>query len=251
MKTRKNIFKSKYFYIILTIVLGLILTIIYSKSIFDCDIMFALGSGIFGSAFVTLMIEILSDIRKNQDTEEQKKFAFADIKADILLLLGYEIRNFASYCHLYSEIHKIKNRAENIENVLNILNEYIVEINDHIYEDFNKGIIVVDKEWLAKDISKDKYLCLDALPYYERLLKNINKIIENKDTFFNFRILDQTIYDKIRVTGLLLHYIVVHSNSKSRDNTIEMKNQFFNQIKELFEFLNIDKNQTIQITIYS
>lgn len=40
---------------------------IFSNIYIDCDIVFAIGSGVFGSAFVTLLIEILNDIRENKN----------------------------------------------------------------------------------------------------------------------------------------------------------------------------------------
>lgn len=72
----KTLIQSKYFYITLVIIIGLLLTIIFSNIYIDCDIVFAIGSGIFGSAFVTFLIEILNDIRENKNIKRQKNLLF-------------------------------------------------------------------------------------------------------------------------------------------------------------------------------
>lgn len=72
----KTLIQSKYFYITLVIIIGLLLTIIFSNIYIDCDIVFAIGSGIFCSAFVTLLIEILNNIRENKNIKRQKNLLF-------------------------------------------------------------------------------------------------------------------------------------------------------------------------------
>lgn len=243
----KTLIQSKYFYITLVIIIGLLLTMIFSNIYIDCDIVFAIGSGIFGSAFVTLLIEILNDIRENKNIKRQKKFTFSDIKADIKFILEHEISNFSNYCYIYTNRETIQKKSVTIADILTDLDNYADKINNFIFEDCQLKDKIIDENWLKNANNKDKYLCLDAVPYYERLLQSVNKIIGNKDLYLNFKVINETDYDEIKLFGILLQYVVIYSNSKSRDYTIEMKKQLFEQIPKLFRLLNIKDNEIINI----
>ena len=232
----------------MAIIVGLLLTILFSHNIYNIDILFGVGSGIFGSAFVTLLIEILSDVRDNKKIFRQRKFVFADIKADIFLLLEYELSNFSSFCYLYSEREKLTKKEETIKNVLELLKDYGDKITQHIVDDHKpKEVLVVDDNWMRMNNSKDKYLCSDALPYYERLLKNTLKIVEDKDFYLNMQVINENEYDEIKLLSILLQYVAGFSSAKSRDFTINMKEQFFEHLPKVFRLLGVDINQQIKI----
>lgn len=103
----KNISILKYICIISLIVLGVVLTILGSTLVYNIDVLMAVGSGIFGSSFVSLLLEISNDIRYKTEIENQRDFVFEDIKFEVLNIIKYEVFNFSSYCYLYSERKEI------------------------------------------------------------------------------------------------------------------------------------------------
>lgn len=244
----KNLFCSKYFWIIIAIIVGIILTILGSTFVCDIDMLMAIGSGVLSSSVVSLILEILNDKRHKEEIENQRDFVFEDIKFEVLNIFKYEILNFSSYCYLYSERKEFIKKQESIEHILDSLKEYIHKINNHIAKDSkSKKNLVIDEKWLQLDKNKDKYLCINCLQNYENLLKKLNKIMGNKDFYFNLKIISQEEFDQITVIISILEDIVMFSQIKSRHYILEEKGKFFEEIKNTFDLLGIDKEKVIKI----
>ena len=246
----KNISILKYICIISLIVLGVVLTILGSTLVYNIDVLMAVGSGIFGSSFVSLLLEISNDIRYKTEIENQRDFVFEDIKFEVLNIIKYEVFNFSSYCYLYSERKEIAKKEESIENILVLLKDYADKINNYIAEDSKpENNLKIDEKWLQLDKNKDKYLCVNCLSNYENLLKKLNKIMGNKDFYFNLKIITQEEFDQITTIISVLEDIIRFSQFKSRYYIIEEKQQFFEEIQKAFDLFDIDKEQTIRIQI--
>lgn len=131
-----------------------------------------------------------------------------------------------------------------------LLKDYVDKINNYIAEDSKpENNLKIDEKWLQLDKNKDKYLCVNCLSNYENLLKKLNKIMGNKDFYFNLKIITQKEFDQITTIISVLEDIIRFSQFKSRYYIIEEKQQFFEEIQKAFDLFDIDKEKTIRIQI--
>lgn len=247
---KKNGQFCKYVIIVSILLIGIAFTILFSTKKINNDVLFAMGSGIFGSAFVTLIIEIMVDIRESNRVKRQKKLAFEDIKSMILSILRNESYNFSIACSLFDgdDNKKLKQKEYTIKQILKLIDGYIDEVQTKILKDstWDKDK-VIDNNWLSIEQKKNYYIYSNALPYYESLLKYINPIILNKDFYIDIKVIDELSYKLLSLLSLLLQQIINCSQSKDREIVIEDKKEFFKELVKVFEILDINIEDKLKI----
>ena len=244
----KRIFKVKYIMLETIILIGLFLTVYFQKMYNDNDILFSIGVGLLSSSFITLMLEILGDIRELRDIKKQKKYLFSNIERCIHLIICNEIIYFSLYCNMSLHNKKqLQMKRISVKEALEFLNVTCEKIYTNLLNELDLSDIVFNEEWRTNEYIKNKYLCLDTLHYYEILSKHINYIIENKIININLKIISEEEYNKIEALYNILQNIIEYSNNQSREYLFDYKKQFFDEIPKLFDLLKIDSQQIINV----
>ncbi len=238
MKLFKRIIKSKYLYISLAIIVGLLLTILFSRSAYNSDILFGVGSGIFGSAFVTLLIEILSDFRERNKRKCQRDFVLYSLKENIASLLFREIKNLSYFYNMENKNAKWHQLQLSASEVVSKVCSYSNGILTNIIKTmFNK--IVIDEKSFQELKARDNYLCLISLPYYQKIQNNIKEILSNSYVYKSDEIFNDDELKLLNYYYSFMEDVSLYSTNKDVETLLEIKNKLFEDIEKLLNILGM------------
>ena len=248
-------FKNKYFIMILS---GAVLTFLLFNKLFGeipmwltigLDVLAMLGSGVFCSAIVSLIIDKQNQKVADEKREEQRIFILDSSQRSIVNLYKRELTEFSIYHTNY--ILKEKGKWIKQELTLSEIGEEIVSLLNKIKEFENTQVItadmtVIDSDYIKREEKKYPHLAKNTRLYYENLYQDIQRIISQADSYFINDIFDKKQIDDFKMFAWEVQdNLSFSSEQEVFDGTLlETKLSFFEKTDEIISLLKIsDKKE--------
>lgn len=214
------------------------------------QIISSLGNGVFASAIITLLIENGNDKRAESKISNQKKYLLSDIRLMLPTILHNEIRTMSEYIMLNkNNTLRMKTRDANFSSMLYSVQNLLNNIKDLCTKELmtygNNIFTVEDVKRIQK---KEKVLCEEMRPYYEKLKTYIMTIIEKKEIYLMNELLTQSDFDDLQGFLCLIDDMITYCVNKNIELLIEYKHMFFDDITKIANIVLVDMNRTFKIT---
>lgn len=248
-----KIFKNKFFWMLSS---GLILTFMLFVKLLPCvvvselikifiDVFAMLGSGVFCSAIVALIIE-----KQTKETQDrQRKFILASAKDRFITLYSRELA-VLSVCNSKYFLKQPLNWKER--------NLTLKEISDKLLllmEQFKHSpkLMDIDKAYTLEDINieKQKDICIleKNRILYEGLYENLLDILEEANYYLISGVLDEDIIEKISNLKWNFQDILNCSTKEYSDEelVIDFKKILFEKTPEILSIFEIGDKETFRV----
>ena len=241
---------KKYFWMI---AVGFVLTIsfiatIWLKGVWDTifNIVAMIGSGILCSAVVSYIIEISNNKRDEKLKQEQQKYILSSAKDSLLWLFSLEYKNLSEYLTLSDTTNKFKtNKTElEVKEILNEVSNYLSQITNNASICF-QFTNVIDSNYLTRIKRRDDLAFKNNLPYYEKLNKELLKIIEDSNYYYTTEIFTKEQLKIIQDIQIDIDPIIYYSNENNLDILFEFKEIFITNISKHLNLFNIKESDKI------
>ena len=250
-----KILKNKYY---LMMIIGVVLTLLLFNKLcgeiptwltISLDVLAMLGSGIFCSAIVSLIIDKQNQKVSVEKIEEQRNFILSSSQRNIVNLYKRELTELSIYHTNY--ILKEKGKWIKQELTLSEIGEEIVSLLNKIKEFENKQVItadmtVIDSDYIKREEKKYPHLAKNTRLYYENLYQDIQRIISQADSYFINDIFDKKQIDDFKMFAWEVQdNLSFSSEQEVFDGTLlETKLTFFEKTDEIISLLKIsDKKE--------
>lgn len=201
----------------------------------------SLGGGLLCSAIVSLLVEKFNEIRDLKQLEKERDFITRWAKLNLRILIERE-RNY---------LFKFLNESnKKISITLQTAIEDLVVLAEEIEKDIVNKItqnIVIDVNYLKNKDKKEKYLFSYSLPYYKGLRNSLVYLSDNAMLFYTQRIFDDKVIDKLNEVICTTEQIICECENKNYELLLEMKQIFFNDLKELCDIFKINLKSEIRV----
>ena len=241
---------KKYFWMI---AVGFVLTIsfiatIWLKGVWDTifNIVAMIGSGILCSAVVSYIIEISNNKRDEKLKQEQQKYILSSAKDSLLWLFSLEYKNLSEYLTLSDTTNKFKTNKKELEvkETLNEVSNYLSQITNNASICF-QFTNVIDSNYLTRIKRRDDLAFKNNLPYYEKLNKELLKIIEDSNYYYTTEIFTKEQLKIIQDIQIDIDPIIYYSNENNLDILFEFKEIFITNISKHLNLFNIKESDKI------
>lgn len=220
------------------------------------NIISSISSGLFASAFISIIIESIHDKINNIKTIQQKKFIFTDLKNDIIFLITQETYYFSKF--LTSELRnhqkKVIQKRDSLKNILDILKtetknllnwlknvtQNESELFDYLTEKQNRKLPFQER----KETLMTLPVCL-----YNRIIQDIECLQNNKDIYYFNDIITDDQYNEILIFKNRIDSIKKEMETGTFDLVAEKKHLLFLDINLFFNILKIDENRDLDYQI--
>lgn len=207
----------------------------------------SIGGGLICSALVAIIIEKLHEKLEIVSVEKQRRFIFSYLQRDLLHILSFENKNLSEYFLINNEGHKKTNKSElSISDSLLLLQNKLAMVIE--LQGDQTGTIIIDKNWMKNQDATKSCLMSISLPYYKRLMSDMNSIIINKDTYFINNVLDEQTFERLTSEYYLLEDIIRFSEENAIDLVVEEKKLFYDDMLKLLQSLKVNIEE--KITVY-
>lgn len=235
---------KKYFWMMLAgsiATLSIIATIWTDKTwtvIFNLIAM--LGSGILCSAVVSYIIEISNNKRDENLKQKQQEYILSSIKDSLLWLFSLEYKNLSEYLTLSNTTNKYKTNKKELE-----VEEALNEVSNYLKQITNNATIcflytnVIDSNYLTRIKRRDDLAFKNNLPCYEKLNKELLKIIEDSNYYYTTEIFTKEQLKIIQDIQIDIDQIIYYSNENNLDILFEFKEIFITNISKHLNLFNI------------
>lgn len=247
---KKNI---KYITLIFISVVGLALIVstIWYKDKDLSTIIASIGSGIFCSSIVSMLVEFFNK-KRDISNKLQIKYSVLDmLKNDLLYLLTQECKYLSYYLVIENQRKKSNIIKTSAREIIEKIIKNLSLINDTIQKEFQEHTNHINLEWLKNNQEKNETLYNYILPYYKRVKADINNFLSNQILLLTQNILSKDEIDFLKTCEIIIDDIIHYSESECREFLIEVKEDFYKEyIYNLLSFLRYN-NERISTILYN
>ena len=213
------------------------------------DILAMLGSGVFCSAIVSLIIEKQNKKAIKKMREEQTQFVLRSAQRSIINLFRYELRNLSGYYadYVLKEKRTLTKKELTFKEIGDEIVRLINEIKNFESECLNSGGAIITPETIKRDEDKSKTLARNPRPYYESIYEKLQSITSNSSLYLVNDIFDKkeiAFFDTLTwdVQGVLNYDTEMHVY----DGTLlEFKLCLYEQTEDIISKFHLENSKEI------
>lgn len=243
---------------IIMMVSGIVLTLLLFCTIWvsSCwDIVFnvfaMLGSGVFCSAIVSLIVEQNNERREKQRKQEQRDFLLSSLKNAIELLTMAEINALSRHCLLDRDEKQVKRIKEDM-----LIHTAIGKIREYISIVVNNTELLwpntpnIDTDLIDRMNTINKFAYKETVIYYQAISKILLNIISDSSSYYANGILNDKQIDELKTLSVLIEDVILNSNENTLDLLISYKDILFENLEANLDVLQMDRSRVINYRIY-
>lgn len=240
------------------IVIGSLMTISYIGAIWADDvckvilnIVAMIGSGIFCSAIVSLIIEEKNKRIAREEKIKQREFILKEIRMSLKTYLFWEVDQLSQY-YLLKIDNSLKNRKRiefSIAEVISKLQEYLsttMTPEELFYNTTN----VTNPEQLSFIEKRNKYLYKDILLLLKKIEDQISLVLSNETFFYINNFLDNNTLNLLRDFSIIINDIITFSEAEHFELVIPLKKDLLDKVNDLLTCLGVDLEEKMNVFIW-
>lgn len=235
---------KKYFFMF---ILGLLATFSFIFTIWadeETDIVLniiaMIGSGIFCSALVSLIIEQSNKKRELQRKQDEQKFILSSVKDILISITKSELRYLSEYVLFENNSAKTIKRDLSFPLQIKNVTKYLTDIINSLYKNTS---VVIDENYLKKQKRKRDLAYGMLLPYYRTLNHSLLKVIEDSPFYYINGNLSEDTIKALKKIQQNIDDIITYSSEETIDLLFEFKKIFFEHISPIVKVLGINENE--------
>ena len=247
---------SKCRYIIMMIIgsicTGLYVATLWANSIWDMifNILAMLGSGVFCSALVSLIIETRNEIMLEQEHKRQRDYILSSFRNSVKSLIELELRCLSRYCLLLEaeDVKKTHNCKLPINTTIDKILDYLSQLRESVQMCYQYSN-VIDSNYLKRIKYRNTFAYELTFSHYTYIQKSLEHLVYESNNYLIAGVLDEKAIKSLKDMNSGCVLVIESSHEDKLDLLFEYKFILFNEMGKHLKNLGFDLNEELNCSI--